>query len=167
MSEPGIRVANTEDQSGLVGFLSRPEIDNMFVAPLSQRAVTIPERVKSKFGTGFWLVMESQGDIIGCRGCNGVIGEAMDTVEFSTTALDPAYAGRGLGRMLLQAGVDEAFSRYRPRRMILDSWTTNTAMKRAALAVGFTEGRVYADPEKRPPGVMSVEYVLDCASLRP
>lgn len=160
-----VALAVKGDISRLVAFLSNPEIDQSFVYPLSRRKVPIEERVQAMFPNGFWLIASHEGRIVGCRGCKGVVDWENRTVEFSTTAIDPAFREIGLASRLLRRAVETALERYAPLTIRFDSWTTNVAMERAALKAGFTKGKVFEDPSKRPPGVESVEYVLDCSSL--
>ena len=158
-----VALARESDASRIVSFLSDPEIDQSFVYPLSRRDISIEERVRSKFPKGFWLVASFEGKVVGCRGCIGVVDRKHRIVEFSTTAIDPVFRGSGLGVLLLRKAVESAFERYAPLTMKFDSWSTNKAMEKAALRAGFTKTRVFDDPTKRPPGVKSAEYVLDCS----
>lgn len=102
---------------------------------------------------------------MGCRGCNGVVERENRVVEFSTLAVSPGFRRRGVGTQLLRRAVEIAAVRYAPLQMKLDSWSTNVALGRAAVKAGFVRSRTFDDPLKRPPGIQSVEYVLQC-SLR-
>lgn len=160
-------LAKKGDTSRLISFLSSPEIDQSFVYPLSRREVSIKERVCGMFPHGFWLIASYAERIVGCRGCKGIVDQEDRIVEFSTIAIDPAFRGIGLGSRLLRKAIQVALERYVPLIIKFDSWTTNRAMERAALKAGFMKRRVFDDPAKRPFGVKSVEYVLDCSSLYP
>lgn len=160
----GIKVdlATIESLNGLIDFLSRPEIDLAFVRPLSQRSTNIATRVLSTFQKGFWLLARQDALIIGCRGCNGILSDQPGVLQFSTTAIAPAFQNQGLGRLLLQKGVEVAFQRYSPRIMVLDSWSGNAQFEHTVTKLGFVKSREYEDPVKRPVGVKTVEYILDC-----
>ena len=54
MANPSIVSAEIGDSESLCAFLSLPEIDQLFVKPLSQRDITIGERVERYFQSGFW-----------------------------------------------------------------------------------------------------------------
>ncbi len=163
--EVKITLATETDIPRIVSFLKKPEIDQSFVYPLSRRNVSIKKRVRNKFLNGFWLIALHGRRVVGCRGCNGLVDQKNAIVEFSTIAVAPDFRGKGLGTLLLQRAVKIAFERYSPRMMKFDSWSTNDAMEKTALKAGFTKSRVFEDPIKRPPGVQSVEFILDCSNL--
>jgi len=165
LEEVKISCATEGDIPRIISFLSRPEIDQAFVRPLSNRGISIKERVENKFPNGFWLIASHDEEIVGCRGCKGVIDHERRIVEFSTTAIAPDFRGIGLGPALLRTAVKIAFERYLPLIMRYNSWSTNIAMRKASLKAGFTVSRIFEDPWKRPPGVKSVEYSLDCSNL--
>ena len=158
-------LATEQDIPRVVSFLSTPEIDQSFVPPLSQRNTSIKERVRNRFLNGFWLLAVRHGNVIGCRGCKGLVDRHNKVVEFSTLAVSSAFRGCGLVGLLLRTAAGIALERYSPLVMKFDSWVGNTAVEKAALRVGFIRHRAYDDPSKRPPGVQSVEYILDCSSL--
>lgn len=156
-------LATEKDLQSIVNFLSTPEIDQAFVRPLSQRNTSIPDRVRTKFKDGFWLIAYYQGTMAACRACNGIVDPKKQEVGLSTMAIGSSFRRQGLGSMLLRVGVILARERYNPRITTVDSWSTNRAMEKTALNCGFVKGRVFDDPAKRPPGLQSVEYVLDCS----
>ena len=160
-----ILLATENDIPGIVAFLETPVIDQSFIYPLSQRMVSIEERVRSKLSQGFWLIVLHRSEIVGCRGCNGLIDKENKVVEFSTVAINSAFRGSGLGMFLVRKAVEIAFERYSPQKMKFDSWSTNKVIEQIALRVGFSKSRSYDDPLKRPPCIQSVEYVLDCSTL--
>ena len=155
-----VRLAVEADLPQIVAFLSIPVVDQSFVPPLSSRRTGVADRVQNKFKHGFWLIALCGSDIVGCRGCNGE--DSRHVVEFSTLAVAPEFSGRGLGCLLMRRSVQVASTLYTPSMMKFDSWVTNEAVRKIALRIGFTPTRVYDDPEKRPPGIQSVEYVLMC-----
>ncbi len=158
-------LATEDDISRIISFLSNPEIDQAFVRPLSNRNTSIEERVRGGLSNGFWLIASYNSTVVGCRGCKGIVDQENKIAEFSTTAVASCYRGSGLGTLLLRTAVSIAFEQYSPLVMRFDSWSTNDAMEKVALKAGFRKGRVYEDPAKRPSGVMSVEYILDCSNM--
>jgi GNAT superfamily N-acetyltransferase len=158
-------LATTQDISEIVNFLSMPEIDNAFVFPLSHRLISIEQRVTSKFSDGFWLLARFEGRIVGVRGCKGIIDPEKRIVEFSTIATHPEFRGSGLGTILLKKSVEIAFARYHPLLMKFPSWSTNIGMTKATAKAGFTRGQEFDDPWKRPSGIKSVEYTIDCRDM--
>jgi N-acetylglutamate synthase-like GNAT family acetyltransferase len=156
-----LRLATEKELASIIDFLSTPEIDQSFVRPLSKRSLSIPERVHSKFSQGFWLIALYQGKIVACRACSGIVDRKTKRVELSTMAIAQPFRRQGLGSMLLHEGVMIARERYNPRIISIDSWSTNKAMEKTALGCGFVKRRTFDDPSKRPPGIQSVEYILD------
>ena len=63
-----IRRAVPADLPGIEEFLSRPDIDSLFVPALSDpaRGITIADRVQKKFNQGTWIVSSHEGKIVGC-----------------------------------------------------------------------------------------------------
>ena len=153
------------DLQDLVNFLQKPEIDQAFVRPLSQRDVSIDARVHTTFQKGFWLLAKHEGRIVGCRGCKGIVDSEKGILEFTTTAIDPAFQHQGIGTFLFQRGIAAALERYAPRMLRIDSWSGNTRLEKLVTKMGFVKSRTYDDPTKRPAGVLSVEYTLNCSSL--
>ena len=161
--EVELSLATKKDIPRIVSFLSKPEIDRAFVPHLSQRSLSIEERVESKLVKGFWLIAYHNKVIVGCRGCNGIVDQIKGVVEFSTIAVAQNLQRTGIGVLLLRTAVKIALERYAPSVMKFDSWSTNTTIERMALKVGFIKNRTFEDPAKRPPGIQSVEYILDCS----
>ena len=157
--------ATSGDLQDLVNFLQKPQIDQAFVRPLSQRDVSIDARVHSTFQKGFWLLAKHEDIIVGCRGCKGIVDCEKGILEFTTTAIDPAFQRQGLGTLLFQRGIAAALERYTPRLLRIDSWSGNTRLEKLVTKMGFVKSRTYDDPTKRPAGVLSVEYILDCSGL--
>jgi N-acetylglutamate synthase-like GNAT family acetyltransferase len=153
------------DLQDLVNFLQKPEIDQAFVRPLSQRDVSINARVHTTFQKGFWLLAKYENFIVGCRGCKGIVDCEKGILEFTTTAIDPAFQRQGIGTLLFQRGIAAALERYAPRLLRIDSWSGNARLEKLVTKMGFVKSRTYDDPTKRPAGVLSVEYILDCSGL--
>ena len=63
-----IREAGLEDVKAIEDFLSRPEIDSLFVPPLSSsaRGMSITERVERKMNSGKWVVAVRDEIVVGC-----------------------------------------------------------------------------------------------------
>ncbi len=156
MQEINIRVAEEEDLWKILEFLSDPIIDNQFVLPLSQREMSIRERVDLKYQKGLWLIALDNEKICGCRGLTYHSSE--EVVDFSTFVVHPSYVGRGLGKRIFQKSIDLAIERYNPSKIQLDSWNTNKVAPILARKFGFSKVEEYLDPKKRPPGVKTVVY---------
>ncbi len=85
-----ISLAEEKDIPEIIAFLCRPEIDSAFVYPLSHREIRIEQRVTSKFPNGFWLLARLDGNVIGVRGCKGII-DPQKSIRLSFTSM-PARA---------------------------------------------------------------------------
>lgn len=169
-SDIRVLVAEAEQMEALVQFLSHPEIDNAFSKPLSQRAISITERVYGKFASGFWLIaLNNKDEIIGCRGCNGLsISDGERVVEFSTLALFPKYRGLGIAKKLVSMASDLAEQRYGlPLMLKFDAPETSQAVIAIALAAGFEISGTISDNTKRPDGVRSVIFNCYLQDLLP
>ncbi|HIH66276.1 MAG TPA: GNAT family N-acetyltransferase [Nanoarchaeota archaeon] len=149
-------IANEGDLEKLTGFLSRPEIDLAFIKPLSSRAISIAERVYSKYKAGLWaLAIDEGGNVAGC--CALIPREK--EVEISTYAVSPEHQGHGIGSALLDFLILEGKERYNQyKTIIMDSWEGNKAVERIMQKTGFVLREAYEDPDKRPPGVKTVVY---------
>lgn len=163
MTEPGIKLAQENDLEELISFLKLPVIDNMFVRPLSQRSISVEKRVREKYEKGKWILLVDDDKIVGCRGV--VYDEEKNTVQFSTFAIHPDYHGRGFGNKVYQYSIDLSKSSYHPKKILVDSWGTNIASKKMAEKFGFVKIKEFEDPDKRPPGITTVVYELNCNSV--
>ena len=161
-----VRIAHRGDLDAILRFLETPEIDRTFVRPLSERDISISERVATKFDNGFWLIAMYESVLVACRACSGITDEKKQVVELSTMAISEPFRRKGLGTLLLKEGVKVAREYYDPLTITVDSWSTNSGMERTALMCGFRKMRSFHDPRKRPFGIQTVEYALDCIKLR-
>ena len=153
-----VRKASNEDLEKIVEFLSKPVIDNMFLKPLSERDISIRERVQKKYEQGIWLLLEENIDVIGCRAI--IYDKNKETATLSTFAVHPNHKGKGYGSILYEKSLEVA-KEYSPKKIIVDSWTGNKAAEYLAYKFGFTKVDEYDDPEKRPEGVKTVVYQKD------
>jgi len=151
--------ASEQNLDSLIAFLSRADIDNMFQLPLSKRKTSISDRVYNHYEHGSWLLLLDLDKVIGCR---AVLYDAEeDVAEFSTFAVDPSYAGKGLGSMLYKYSIDFVKERYNPKKIKVDSWTGNAVAEHLAYKFGFKKADEYDDPGKRPDGMKTVVYELE------
>lgn len=153
-----IKIAEKEDLEELIKFIEKPEIDNLFITPLSSRNITIEERVHSKFNQGVWLLLLFEGKIIGCR---ALIPNEKKEVMFSTFAIDPAFQKKGLGKKLYGASIETAKKKFKCKTILVDSWNTNKTAGILAAKFGFQKFQEFDDPKKRPKGIRTVIYKLE------
>jgi len=150
------RIAGKDDLYQLVNFLSLPEIDLSFVKPLSQRDLSIEERVRLKYEHGLWLLAIDARDIAGCL---ALIPSGKDYVEISTYAVSQRHQGKGIGGRLIEEAIILWKQKYSDfGKIILDSWEGNEAITRLMQKKGFTLINSFYDPMKRPEGVKTVIY---------
>lgn len=149
-----VNIARYYDLHRIITFLSQPDIDKGFRKPLSERNISISERVYLKYNQGIWVLAEIENQIVSCLATvpNG------KGVSFSTGAciknIECIRAGGGVWEKSLELArnnVDVPF-------VEIDSWEGNVSVSRVLRKRGFKKIRTYPDPEKRPEGVKSVLY---------
>lgn len=160
--EISYQIVDSSSAEGIIAFLSQSVIDQLFVSPLSQRDITIEERVHRGMKSGVWLTVMSGQHIMGCRLIKSEPENRV--VHFSTLTLHPDIQRIGVGTALLQRSIAVARERFGADIIRFDTWSSNQATRRLASKFGFKKIREIVDPVKRPEGVTSVEYELD---LRP
>ncbi len=79
-----------------------------------------------------WVVPDGD-DLIGCCAMKGI---SSDTVELKRMYLDPAFRGRGLGFMLIEAGLTWA-KEQGFHRVVLDTTRSMVDARRLYESVGF------------------------------
>jgi GNAT superfamily N-acetyltransferase len=84
-----IRQAVEGDVVPIEAFLSRPEIDSLFVPALSgpARGITIRERAEKKFREGAWIISAHEGKVVGCM---ALVNSKL------TNDVPPAYPEKGM-----------------------------------------------------------------------
>ena len=139
----------------LVAFLSRPEVDRGFVAPLSERPESIAARVDRRFAEGHWLVLR-RGPTI--RGCVALLPRSGGDLELSTLAIAPEASATGEPLRLWRAVLLRAHAMEGVQALVADTWEGNHRTIQALQRLGFAALSRHADPAKRPPGVRSVVF---------
>ena len=61
-----INMARNYDLHRIIAFLSQPDIDKGFCKPLSERNISISERVFLKYNQGIWVLAEIENQIVSC-----------------------------------------------------------------------------------------------------
>ena len=147
-----INIAQNDDLERIITFLSQSDIDNGFCKPLSERKVSIPERVYSKFKQGIWVFAEINQQIVSCV---AIIPEGRG-VSFSTFAcknnVGCKLAGAGVWEKSLKLAKEISKASY----IEIDSWAGNQFINRFLTKRGFKKVRTFSDPDKRPVSVKSV-----------
>lgn len=151
-----LKVAEKKDLGNIVKFLSEPDIDNSFIKPLSERDITITDRVVRKYINGVWLLATYKKDIAGCL----ALIENPHDVEISTYAVSAQYRGQGIGSILLNYAYEKTKELYKTHNYItLDSWGGNEAITHLMKKHGYKLIKDYDDPIKRPKGYTTVVYI--------
>jgi hypothetical protein len=149
-----VQVAQKSDLERIINFLTQPEIDQGFCKPLSDRNISITNRVFSKYKQGVWLFAEIDDRIISCI---AIVPEG-EAVSFSTFAcinnLKCKLAGAAVWHKSLQLA-EEIFD---CSCIEIDSWAGNEFINRFLTKRGFEKIKTYPDPDKRPVSVDSVLY---------
>jgi len=151
-----IRVLPKEDLGRLISFLEMPIIDQQFIKPLSERPITISERVHAKSRRGTWIVAEDNKDIVGCRSVT--YNPTLRVLGLSTFVVHPDYRGKGIGKELYRFSIEYREEGWNPIKIEVDSWEGNDAAAYLANFFGFRQVKTYLDKEKRPPGIKTVVY---------
>ena len=148
-------LATENDLDNLVAFLEDPSIDGTFVKPLSDRPITIRERVYKKFKDGYWILAKEGENLLGCL----ALIPNKDEIEISTYAVSEKARGKGIGTGLIYESEKVTLERYPSvQTLILDSWSGNPAIERIMDKTGFGLRDSFPDPDKRPPGINTVVY---------
>ncbi len=150
-----IRIAKIDEYPQIKGFLSRPEIDNLFQRPLSHRSKTIDERVDTLGPNGHWIVLIDNDEVLGCWSFQFDLETKY--VTFSTLAIDPSLHGQGYGEKIFVFTVNLAQS-YEPMGMRFDSWEGNNTVRFLAEKYGFKAIDSFEDEIKRGVGGKTVIY---------
>jgi hypothetical protein len=143
----------------IIDFLKTPGVDNSFVKPLSQRDLSITQRVDKYYREGTWIIGHKSENI---RGCVAVRQNA-DAAYLSTFALvhKPSLNDLKLGLGLLDYVIQYASIELKAKVIDTDSWENNSVVEKLLLRKGFKINARYDDPAKRPPGVQTVYYVKE------
>lgn len=139
------KIAESNDLNKIINFLTKPEIDNMFVYPLSSRWLSINERVVNKFNEWTWVILLDCLNVIWCR---AIIPFENDKVMLSTFAVDPKYQWKWLWKILYQYSIDVAIKKYNPKEIYVDSWNTNSVAFSLAKKFGFEKILNWVDFEE-------------------
>ena len=150
-------IATKEDLEELAEFLEQPSIDSTFVKPLSQRNISIKDRVYKKHESGYWIIARNEENN-GVVGCLAVIPVKGKEIEISTFAVATETRGQGVGSTLLDEAIKLVKEKYSVDTLILDSWEGNPVISRLMEKKGFNLREAFEDPDKRPPGVRTVVY---------
>ncbi len=149
-----IHVAQDRDLHRIISFLSEAEIDQGFCKPLSDRTISISERVFSKHKKGIWIFAEIENQIVSCL---AIVPEGRGVV-FSTFAcvntIRPKLAAGGVWEQSLKL----TKKIFNASFVEIDSWEGNDFINRFLRKRGFKKIETYPDPEKRPASVNSVLY---------
>ena len=149
-----IDVAQKEDLNNIISFLSQPEIDNAFCKPLSDRNISITERVFLKNKEGLWVLAKIENKIVACV---AIIPEGKGVI-FSTFACFQNIESKLAGGGVCEKSLKIARENFDVSFIEIDSWEGNEFINRFLTKRGFKKIKIYPDPEKRPPSVNSVLY---------
>lgn len=151
-----IHIAQDADLQKIINFFSQPHIDRGFCKPLSERNITIPERVFLKHNQGIWVFAEIDQQIVSC----GAIIPDGKGVSISTFAcindVNCKIAGASVWENILKLAKEHFVADY----IEIDSWVGNEFINRFLTKRGFEKIKTFSDPDKRPASVESVLYQM-------
>ncbi len=157
-------IAEKEELNTLQAFLSDPIIDGQFVKKLSQRGISIRDRVNYIFGNGFWiLATDLKSAVVGCIGIKRL--DNGTAVEASTLAIHPDCKDLGVGFGLGLTSIAKSVEIYQVDTYYADSWKGNGKMASLLLNNGFEEYTEFDDPSKRPTGIKTIVYRKDLKGM--
>jgi hypothetical protein len=149
-----IEIAKGRQFNIIRDFLKRPDIDTSFVKPLSERNITIDQRVRMYQYYGIWIMGHDDNEVYGCI----AVKCQKEAAYLSTYALRPDALNKGLA--LLDYALKYAVDNYHAKMIDTDSWENNRVVDFILKRKGFRVDSVYDDPIKRPDGVKTVYYIL-------
>ncbi|MBN2087033.1 GNAT family N-acetyltransferase [Candidatus Peregrinibacteria bacterium] len=154
-----ISIAEEKDLENLIIYLSQKEVDNAFVKPLSERPISIRDRVFRDFKEGFWLIGKDEEE-------NVIASLAIIyhdyTAECSTFSISPLLRGRHIGtKILIEAEMILQSMFPEIHMIVIDSWEGNTPVKKLVEKLDYKEINRYVDTRKRPQGVKTITYGKD------
>ena len=149
-----IHVAQDEDLHKLISFLSQPEIDKGFCKPLSDRNISISDRVFLKYKQGVWVIAEIENQIVSCL---AILPEGKK-VSFSTFTCMNSIKGKLAGGGVWEKSLKLTRDIFDVSFIEIDSWEGNEFINRFLRKRGFKKIKTYSDPDKRPVCVNSVLY---------
>ena len=149
-----INMARNYDLYRIITFLSQPDIDKGFCKPLSERNISISERVFLKYNQGIWVLAQIENQIVSCVAIvpNG------KGVSFSTFACINNIKCKLAGAGVWEKSLKLARNNFNVSFIEIDSWEGNEFINRFLRKRGFKKIRTYPDPKKRPGCVKSVLY---------
>lgn len=151
-----IRVAQNKDLDRIISFLSQLKIDKGFCKPLSDRNISISERVFLKYKQGIWIFAEIEKQIVSCV---AIIPQGKG-VSFSTFACINDRICKLAGGCVWEKSLELAEEAFDAAFIEIDSWEGNKFINRFLRKRGFRKIRTYLDPEKRPASVKTVLYQM-------
>jgi len=154
-----IDIAKKDELLDIINYLIIPEIDLSFVRPLSQRNISIKERVYTDFNKWYWLVLKDNDNLI--RWTLACIMEN-NIAYLSTFSVSNVIVGHGFGKKLI-FDVEMILKSLFPEinAIFLDSWSTNKWVASIMKEFWFTKIKEYEDKEKRVDWVKTVLYKKD------
>ena len=157
-------VSGKEEMNLLLAFLSDPMIDDQFIKKLSQREISIKDRIDYIFDNGFWILAKSlESAVIGCIGIKRLKNGKAE--QASTLAVHPDYKDQGLGFGLGLTSIAKSVEIYQVDTYYADSWKGNKKMATLLLSNGFEIHTEFNDSSKRPPDMKTIVYRKDLKEI--
>ncbi len=148
------RKADRADLPGLQGFLTQSVIDQSFSKPLSDRTMSISDRVEHYFENGYWLISIIDNEI---QACVALLIKNQKG-ELSTLAMYNTLLGKKAALQIWPFFIKHFVKPMHVKSVTLDSWDGNRTIERILFSKGFDKGQPFYDLEKRLPGHKSVIY---------
>ncbi|NQY65796.1 MAG: hypothetical protein HRT38_19280 [Alteromonadaceae bacterium] len=149
-----LKIAEFGDIPMIINFLSSEPINNSFKKPLSERNVSITDRVNTKFTNGVWLLALKETEILSCISITkkGVIA------ELSTLAIQKNKSSIATFPLLWAFIISTSRDNLKCEIAEIDSWEGNIVVEKYLYEKGFSQTNSFFDDNKRPQGVKTVIY---------
>ena len=133
-----IQLAQHDDLPEIIAFLSRSEVDGTFCRPLSDRRISIAERVALKDQQGVWAYAELYTRMVSCM----AIAPKEKSAEFSNFACINDLNSKIAGAALWEHCLKLAKYHFNASFIEIDSWQGNAFIQRFLSKRGFEKRRV-------------------------
>ena len=159
------RQASESDLPSLIKFLKTPAVDNSFHLPLSQRDITIEERVYDRHRKGVWVLAIENNQILAACAIYPTDPGSRE-VTLSTSVIHPVKRQYVKAFDMGMYTIRQAITQFNAVSMVTDFWSGDTDIASMLKFVGFVFKEEFVDPIKRSPGEKTTVYTCDLTGFK-